>query len=99
MLKLVQFYELSRYPKCCYTVVYELDIAWRHPWATDIKFLLYRYGFGHIWLTQGVGNIDMFVCLFKQRLVDIAMWDWSIEINSLSKLPTSCTFKTLLDSD
>ncbi len=98
-LKLVQFYELSRYPKCCYTVLYELDIAGRHTWATDVKIILYRYGFGHVWLAQGVGNVDLFLCLFKQRLADIAMQDWSSEINSLSKLTTYCTFKTLLDSE
>ena len=63
-------------------------MAARHTWVTDIKLLLYRYGFGHVWLAQGVGNVDLFLCLFKQRLADIVMQDWSSKINNLSKLTT-----------
>ena len=27
-------------------------------------------GFGHVWIEQGVGNINMFIRIFKERLTD-----------------------------
>ena len=29
-----------------------------------------------IWLNQGVGNIDIFISVFKQRLTDIFIQNW-----------------------
>ncbi len=92
-LKLVQVYSPNRYPKCCYDILYNLDLAGRHTWATDIKLLLYGIGFGYVWLSQGVGNIVTFICTLKQRLTDICMQDWSSEISYMSKLSSYQSFK------
>ena len=39
-------------------------------WAYLVKDLLSRLGFYHVWLNQGVGNVNAFLNLFKQRLND-----------------------------
>ena len=43
-----------------------LDDVGKHTWASEIKLLLYRYGFGHVWVSQSVGNIDVFLSVFKE---------------------------------
>ena len=62
-------------------------------WASDVKHLLYSHGFGNVWLEQGVGDIETFVCLFKQRLIDISQQNWHDEVNSNTKLALYKTYK------
>ena len=54
-LKLLEMDE-HRYPKACYNMLKRLDDAGRITWATYIKKLLFRYGFGVVWIEQQVGN-------------------------------------------
>ena len=30
-------------------------------WVSEICYVLYRYGFGHVWENQGVGNVIAFM--------------------------------------
>ena len=89
-IRIIQLYNHARYPKCCYDILYQLDIhvAGRHTWATDVKNMLYRFGFGIVWLSQGAGNVELFLCMFKQRVSDISRQEWTSNITSLSKLDT-----------
>ena len=52
--------ENTRYPKACYSLAKALDDAGRLTWATSIKSLLYRHGYGIVWFQQGVGDINVF---------------------------------------
>ena len=54
-----------------YHVLKNLDDVGKQTWASEIKGLLYRNGFGHAWVNQGVGDVEHFLALYKQRLVDI----------------------------
>ena len=47
-----------------------------------------------MWLSQGTGNVEMFLYMFKERVSDIYTQNWS-----LSKLDTFCTFKSLLEPE
>ena len=47
-----------------------LDDAGRNCWATNIKSLLFEYGYGYILIAQDVGNLDLIICNFKQRITD-----------------------------
>ena len=38
--------------------------------------LLYRFGFGCIWLSQDVGNVAVFLQEFRQRVIDCSAQDW-----------------------
>ena len=60
------------YIQSSYDVLKRLDEAGKHTWASDIKNLLVTNGFGDVWLSQGVGNTDVFLCRFKQRICDIS---------------------------
>ena len=37
-----------------------LDISGRVAWVFDIKYILYSYGCGDVWVIQGTGNPELF---------------------------------------
>lgn len=45
-------------------------------WASLVRHLLMSLGFYEAWLNQGVGNVNIFLSLFKQRLADTFMQNW-----------------------
>lgn len=75
----------NRLNKRCYGMLKNYDEAGRVTWATHIKMLLSRYGFGFVWEEQGVGDIDAFMYIFKERVSDCSDQEWSSEINDMSK--------------
>ena len=68
-------------------------------WAFNVKTLLCRFGFGHVWLNQGVGSTRLFLLEFSQRLKDCARQSWHGEIESSPKLRSYCTFKSMLEPE
>ena len=50
------YMDRSRYPKQCYEMLKNLDAVGRENWAIHIRALLFRYGFGYVWIAQDVGN-------------------------------------------
>ena len=62
-----------RYPKHCYDMLYNLDMNGMKTWASNIKLLLYKYDYGHVWMHQCVGHVDIFVDNFQQRVTDSSM--------------------------
>ena len=87
----------DRYPKHAYDMLYNLDCAGRTTWATNIKQLLFKYGFGFVWISQNIGDINIFLSTFKQRLIDCSKQDWYGKIEITDKLYTYATFKSLLE--
>ena len=91
--------EIDRYPKACYNMLLNLDNSGRVTWISDIKYILYSYGFGDVWLNQGAGNPELFISLFKQRIYDNATQHLHSDINHMSKLSTYSQFKLSLESE
>ena len=54
-------------------------------WAYLVKDLLSRLGFYHVWLNQGVGNVNAFLNLFKQRLNDNFTQNWHERLSISSR--------------
>jgi hypothetical protein len=50
-----------RYSKQCYLMLYALDNDGRNCWATNVKLLLFKYGFGFAWISQTVGDCKLFI--------------------------------------
>ena len=50
-----------------------------------------------MWISQGVGNEELFLKAMVLRMIDIARQTWSDEISTSSKLSTYKEFKTLLN--
>ena len=76
-----------------------LDEAGRHTWASNVKKLLFRYGYGFVWVSQEVGDINMFIKQFKQRLTDCMKQNWHASIDDSSRCDTYKYFKTLLNPE
>ena len=62
--------EDNRYPKQCYILLYRLDQAERKTWATHVRILLYKFGFGYAWISQEIGNAVNFIRLLTERVKD-----------------------------
>ena len=84
-----------RYPKNCYKMLKSLDEAGRHTWASNVRSLLYMYGFGYAWIAQEIGNEKIFVSQFKVRLTDCMKQNWHSDINESSRCDSYKEFKTL----
>ena len=89
----------NRYPKQCYNMLYSLDVEGRLTWATSVRNVMYKYGFGYVWINQGVGDVDMFVAAFKQRLKDCATQDWHDSMMMNERLRDYCTCKSVLEPE
>ena len=59
--KLLQMSDTRYPPKDCYKMIMSHDNIGRTNWVTNIKELLYRYGYGYVWLNQDVGDMKMFI--------------------------------------
>jgi hypothetical protein len=59
-----------RYPKHCYLMLKRLHESGRKTWAGSIKDLLFKFGFGYVWVSHDVGDDVNFINIFKQRLTD-----------------------------
>ena len=62
-----------------------LDENERMTWASKIRELLFRYGFGYVWVVEDVGNISLFMKTFKQRLIDCRNQDRYSKIETSGK--------------
>ena len=66
------------------------------------KVITTQFGFGHVWIEQGVGNIKLFLRIFKERLTDNFLQGRDDGIHNSSraktyKLISNFSFKDYLD--
>ena len=54
-------------------------------WALSVKQLLRRLGFMDVWVFQVVGNVKLFIDIFKLKLRDIFMQDWHSRLESSTR--------------
>ena len=80
-------------------MLYILDANGKQTWASNVKDLLMRYGFGHVWANQGVGDVNKFIQIFKERVQDCYKQDWNSSTRDLRKLSVYCTFKSILEPE
>ena len=79
-----------RLPKAAYIQLYESSENGKINWATHIKNLLFRYGFGIVFFYQDVGDESLFVSQFKQTVIDCYKQDWNALMNDSPKM---CSYK------
>ena len=53
-----------------------------------VKYLLSLLEFGIVWETQGVGNIEFVLTIFKQRVRDVFAQDWHTRLENAT--PARC---------
>ena len=94
----------TKYIKLVYNVMIEdlQNSPEKSSWAKSVKLLLESLGCGHVWIEQGVGDINMFLRVFKQRLTDNLIQGWNEQVSNSSrantyKLIANFNFKCYLD--
>ena len=97
-LKILSMSE-DRYPKQCYQLLYRLDEAGRKTWASNFRLLLFQYGFGHAWISQGVGDSDNLIRQFTERIKDCYKQNWYEKFNSSRKADSYKCYKTRLNTE
>ena len=60
----------NRLPLKAYAMLLDLHQQDKVNWVSSVCSILYRYGFGHVWQSQGVGDSNIFLSTFKYRLKD-----------------------------
>jgi hypothetical protein len=85
-----------RYPRKAYDMLYVLDCAQRQTWATSIKNVLFNFGFGYAWIFQEIGNVEAFICEFKQRVKDVLTQEWLSSLHTSSRFDLYSLFKFTL---
>ena len=80
-LKLIEM-DYDRLPKKAYLMLCKLDERGKLTWATNVRMCLYRHGFGEVWMWQGVGRINEFLSVFKQRLTDCRWQNWNDHVQN-----------------
>ena len=63
----------------------QVDINNKPSWVRSVKTLLSRNGFGDVWVNQGVGDIGIFMNIFKQRLIDTFRQEWHGRLQESSR--------------
>jgi hypothetical protein len=84
------------YIKSSYDVLKKLDDAGKHTWVSQVKNTLVTNGFGDVWIAQGVGNLDMFINIFKQRICDISKQTW---FSNIVNNTMYCSYKFTLEPE
>ena len=97
-LKLVQL-ENGICVKSTYNILHTLCEVGKVNWVSHIKSILFRYGFGLAYMNQEVGNTNIFLQEFKQRLQDCYGQEWENDVNSSSKLEYYCKYKLCFKSE
>ena len=67
---------VHRLPRRAYNMLYDLDVKGKKNWVSDVRCCLFENGFGDVWLNQGVGNVSLFIKIFRQRLTDCNWQRW-----------------------
>ena len=85
-LKIVQL-DNTKFAREMYSLMYRhLDNNPTHmSWARNVKTLLQSTGLYETWVNQGVGNVNVFISLVKQRAFDMFVQNWNTDINNSTR--------------
>lgn len=68
-------------------------------WASSVKNILATNGFAIVWLCQEVGDVDLFICEFKDRLVSNYKQNWHSKMEEYGKYSWFYSFKSIFQSE
>ena len=91
--------DATRIPHQAYRMLVSLDSGGKCNLVTKLRLLLHETGFGYVWLTQGVGDEQHFIRIFRQRLTEINFQDWVAGLNARSRFEYYREFKTALNAE
>ena len=96
-LKLTRM-EASKLPSKAYRMLHVLDERGKRNWASNVHCKLYNYGFGFVWLNQGVEEMNQFLQVFRERLVVCRWQAWDSHVETSDRFNVYRTFCTIHDT-
>ena len=63
--------------------------------ANSVRHLFQSIGFNNVWMNQGVGNVNLFIRILKERLNDNVLQNWNSELIESSRARTYVLFVIL----
>ena len=93
--KLLQMKE-NRLPKQAYHMQINMETNGKCCWASRLRDLLCKFGFGFVWLQKSVGNERAFLALLKERLCGDFKQKWTTALNSSERFSLYASFKSNL---
>ena len=60
----------DRLPRNAYMMLCNLDARGKRNWVSNVRMQLFQYGFGFVWMNQGVRRENVFIRAFRERLID-----------------------------
>ncbi len=82
-----------------YSFLYNQCLLGKTNWASKIRDILFRHGFGWVWENQKVEDEALFVKMFSERLKDCEIQLWSTDVQNMSKLRTYMLFKETREAE
>ena len=75
----------SRYPRQCYDMMLIYEKNGKNNWVSSLKHLLNKIGFGDVWQSQNADLHTNFINNVTQRLKDIYMQEWVVNLSVSNK--------------
>ena len=86
----------DRIPKQAYEMLEGLTENNVKTWVSDLRNMLCKHGFGHVWVFKNVGNLVQFCSLFKERLHDNFKQNWHEKLISSEHLECYSPYKSMI---
>ena len=83
----------------CYRYQINAEQLGQNCWVSNLKHMLFSFGYGYAWLFQGIGDESLFLEHFTQRAKDIYFTNWRNSLEDSPNLASYKEFKTLLNPE
>ena len=87
----------SRLPCKSYRMLRGLDARGKRNWVSNVRCELNQFGFGYVWLNQGVEGINQFLHVLRERLTVCRWQEWNSHVQSSDRFSVYRTFCTVHD--
>ena len=85
----------DRLPHKAYMMLYNLDARGKRNWVSNVRMQMFQYGFGFVWMNQGVGRVNEFIRAFRERLIDCRWQDWEDHVQTNDRFSVYRSFNSI----
>jgi hypothetical protein len=90
---------LVRLPKQAFVQDKNCNLVNKHSWFNSVKNCLDMFGFSEVWMNDGVGDVKLFLKVFKERMIDCYKQDWFAKLSDSDRFLTYRSFKSTLQPE
>jgi len=89
----------DRLPKAALNLQTLMDEHGKKCWVTDVREVLYKHGFGIVYMEGNVGNVQCFLSELKERLQMHYKSIWSDDMMNNNRLQSYVKYKSMLEPE